>query len=582
MHGKLSVVLLIFVLVGACFSQGWERTYGEDGDDLGWSVIQTSDGGYFIAATTWPSTTSYSDLYLIKTNSLGDTLWTRVYGGFQCEEACQAKQTSDGGYAVVGWTGSFGAGYYDFYLIRTDPNGDTLWTRTYGGTGNDFAYGLAITPDGGFLLAGTYASDYYRISEGYVYLVRTDSVGDTLWTRTYGGTLSDVAYALALTADGGSIVAGATYSFGAGEDDVYVLKFDPAGDTLWARVYGGPENDAGYAVAQTSDGGYIIAGTTSSFGAGGYDVYLLRLNPDGDTLWTRTYGGANDDGAHSVAQTPDGGYILVGSTFSFGAGSNDVYIIKTDSVGNLLWQRTVGGHGNDAGSSLDLTTDGGFIITGYTTSSGAGGYDVYLVKADSFGYVDTTNFPPAFTICPSDTQVIIHGVAHMTFRAQDPDDDPITYSLIEGPEPPLFEHGQMLFRADSVGVFHFVITACDTHGACDTCEFYVTVVDTPDTDAIPEVGAKPKALSLQIQPNPFNSSCAIVALAGAVVEVYDLQGNRIATLSAPHSQSTRFKDCAGSFAEYIWSPDESVPSGIYIVRATKDNRTAIRRAILIR
>jgi len=157
----------------------------------------------------------------------------------------------------------------------------------------------------------------------------------TSWWKTYGGTASDAGRSVQQTSDGGYVIAGRTGSFGAGDDDVYLIKTSASGDTLWTRSYGGTDSDRGYSVQQTSDGGYIIAGLTESFGAGQADVYLIKTDASGDTLWTRTYGGTEYDLGCSVQQTADGGYIVAGYTRSYGAGNCDVYLIKTDSLGSV-------------------------------------------------------------------------------------------------------------------------------------------------------------------------------------------------------------------------------------------------------
>ena len=267
------------------------------------------------------------------------------------------------------------------------------WTRTYGGSSYDYGESVAQTSDGGYIVAGyTYSFG----AGGYdVYLVKTDAVGDTIWTRTYGGFDVDFGYSVAQTSDGGYIVAGETYSFGAGGSDVYIVKTDAVGDTLWTRTYGGSDYDYGRSVAQTSDGGYIVAGYTASFGAGSWDVYLVKTDGLGDTIWTRTYGGSDGDYSNSVAQTSDGGYIAAGYTSSFGAGYNDVYLVKTDAVGDTIWTRTYGGGNTDKGYSVAQTSDGGYIVAGYTRSFGAGEDDVYLVKTDSLGYTGIEENPPA-------------------------------------------------------------------------------------------------------------------------------------------------------------------------------------------
>ena len=216
-----------------------------------------------------------------------------------------------------------------------------------GGAADDWAYSVQQTADGGYIVAGY--TNSFGAGDYDFYLVKTNSQGDTLWTRTYGGSDDDWAYSVQQTADGGYIVAGYTYSFGAGDDDFYLVKTNSQGDTLWTRTYGGSGDDEAYSVQQTADGGYIVAGYTSSFGAGSGDFYLVKTNSQGDTLWTRTYGGSGYDGAYSVQQTADGGYIVAGYTGSFGAGSDDFYLVKTNSQGDTLWTRTYGGSSNDDG-----------------------------------------------------------------------------------------------------------------------------------------------------------------------------------------------------------------------------------------
>jgi len=199
------------------------------------------------------------------------------------------------------------------------------------------------------------------------------------WEKTFGGSGEEYGYSVRQTADGGYIIAGSTGSFGVG-DDVYLIKTDPNGNSQWQKAFGGSNDDQGWSVQQTSDGGYIIAGMTSSFDAGFHDVYLIKTDPNGNTQWEKTFGGSNYDFGFSVQKTSDGGYIIVGETSSFGAGSCDVYLIKTDPNGNLLWQKTFGGSDWDAGYSVQQTTDGGYIIAGTTESFGAGDLDVYLIK----------------------------------------------------------------------------------------------------------------------------------------------------------------------------------------------------------
>ncbi|RKX68987.1 hypothetical protein DRP53_09495 [candidate division WOR-3 bacterium] len=256
-----------------------------------------------------------------------DTLWTRTYGGTRDDWGYSVQQTTDNGYIIVGETGSYGAGSTDVYLIKTDADGDTLWTRTFGGTGRDYGYSVRQTTDGGYIIAGWTFS--YGAGGGDVYLIKTDANGDTLWTRTFGGQDCDCGWSVQQTTDNGYIIVGTTFGYGGGRADVYLIRTDADGDTLWTRTFGGVDDDYGYSVQQTSDNGYIITGYTKSYGVGG-DLYLIRTDADGDTLWTKTFGGPAGDCGWSVQQTTDNGYIITGVTTSYGAGENDVYLIKTE------------------------------------------------------------------------------------------------------------------------------------------------------------------------------------------------------------------------------------------------------------
>ncbi|HTW92442.1 MAG TPA: hypothetical protein VMH22_12135 [bacterium] len=380
----VSAVLLVLLLASfGQAQQNWTKTYGGPEANIGEAVRQTSDGGYI--ATGWTTSSGGHDtaVYLIKTKDTGDTLWTRTYGGSGGDFGYSVQQTSDGGFIVAGYTNSFGADSNDVYLIKTNASGDTLWTRTYGGTGDDEGYSVQQTSDRGYIIAGyTWAAG---LREYDFYLVKTDSFGDTLWTRTYGGNGDDYGYSVQQTSDGGYIVAGSTSSFGAGEDDAYLVKTNASGDTVWTRTYGGSSVEYVYSVQQTSDGGYVVAGSTNSYGAGRDDVYLVKTRASGDTAWTRTYGGSSSDGGYCVQQTSDRGYIVTGYTSSFGAGVEDVYLVKTDSLGDTLWTRTWGTTGDDWSTSVRQTSDGGYIVAG-TTSSETDWCDVWLIKTDANGH----------------------------------------------------------------------------------------------------------------------------------------------------------------------------------------------------
>jgi hypothetical protein len=380
----LSLFLGLPAVAGAQIT--FERWYGGTDDDYGYSVAQTSDEGYIVAGCTESFGAGGEDVYLIKTDATGDTLWTKTFGGTDDDGGYSVAQTSDGGYIIVGYTRSFGAGCEDVYLIKTNASGNAQWTTTFGGTNYDMGYSVAQTSDGGYIIAG----DTFSFGAGNddVWLIKTDATGNAQWARTFGGTNSDYDYgrSVAQTTDGGYIITGYTSSLGAGSWDVYLIKTDATGNAQWATTFGGTNYDMGYSVAQTMDGGYIITGVTKSFGAGNDDVWLIKTDATGNAQWTTTFGGVNSDYGRSVAQTTDGGYVITGYTRFFG-GNEDVYLIKTNASGDTLWTKTIGGvsNSNDYGYSVAQTSDGGYIITGYTHFCGA--ENVYLIKTDGQGLV---------------------------------------------------------------------------------------------------------------------------------------------------------------------------------------------------
>ena len=241
---------------------------------------------------------------------------------------------------------------------------------------------------------------------------------------TYGGGGNDYGRSIQQTEDGGYIVAGDTNSFGVGNSDAWILKLNSSGGVEWQKTYGGDNYDYGKSIQQTEDGGYIVAGDTSSFGAGNSDAWILKLNSTGEVEWQKTYGGGGNDSGLSIQQTKDGGYVVAGITYSFGASNSDAWILKLNSSGGVEWQKTYGGDGYDIGESIQQTS-GGYIVAGETKSNGAGLFDVWVFTMDSFGNkideeacgvlsISDTNTSPSSTealiedspITPENTEVV--------------------------------------------------------------------------------------------------------------------------------------------------------------------------------
>jgi len=584
----------------------WTRTYGGSDADYGYGVQQTSDGGYIIAGETASFGAGSYDIYLVKTDANGDTLWIRTYGGSGSDEARSVQQTTDGGYIIAGSTTSFGAGRSDVYLVKTDANGNTLWTRAYGGSNYDEAMFVQETTDGGYIIAGSTRS--FGAGGWDVYLLKTDANGDTLWTRTYGGSDYDDGWSGQQTADGGYIIAGATESFGAG-GDVYLVKTDANGDTLWTRTYGGSSWEVGSSLQQTADGGYVIGGCTDSFGAGG-DVYLVKTNANGNTLWTRAYGGADFEEATCVRQTTDGGYIVAAYTSSFGAGGDDVYLVKTDANGDTLWTRTYGGSDTDWGYSVQQTSDGRYIVAGYTESFGAGSRDVWLLKLVS------EQLPAvSIEIVPDNPPVTVPqgGSFGFTGTVTNNTEDPQVvdaWVMAVGPEPQGIYWGpfkefedlglapgqtrsahfnQRVPNLAPLGFYDYIAYSGDYPSTVvDSSYFQIEVITGEASGSTGWVLTGsflegdftdlPSEFTLSGNyPNPFNASTQIryevPATAHVKLEVYNLFGQKVATLVDGQQEA--------GYRSVTWEDSEAA-SGVYFYKLTAGDFTEVKRMTLLR
>lgn len=354
----------------------WEKEYGGPyNDDAKW-IENVSTGGFILVGGTTTTDTTWGDVSMIRINPWGDTLWTKQYGGIDGESAEGVRETPDGGFIVAGLTNSYGAGSSDFYVLRTDSNGDTLWTRTYGGPDYDAAYGMDLAHGGGYVITGVHQDSG---GDSDIYLVRIDDNGDTLWTNTYGGSAVDWAMRVRRTSDGGYIMVGETRSFADPIGDFYLVKVNSAGVLEWHQWYGGSSVDVGYDVCETSSGGYMAIGYTNSAGAGGADFFLVKTLADGDSIWTRTYGGTDYDTGMSITMATDYNYLIAGSTRSYGAGSMDAYVIKVGPSGDVIWDQTYGGADYDDGYSIQETPDEGVVICGRKYVSGMT-YQAYAVR----------------------------------------------------------------------------------------------------------------------------------------------------------------------------------------------------------
>lgn len=302
----------------------WTRNYGGQYRQVGYSIDETFDGGYIV--TGWVGEAS---LGLLRLDARGDSLWAKEYGDDnQSMFGYSVQQTSDSGFIVTGWIERYDLDdWRDVLLMKLDNNGDSLWTKRFGGEWNDIGFCVRQTSDGGYIVSGW--NGHTNESTISVYLIKTDENGDSVWSKTYS-EIEARAHGVDQTTDGGYIITGLKY-LGEYNYDAYLMKTDENGDILWTRIYGG-DGFVGYGVQQTLDGGYIVAGMTESVGAGNMDVYVIRTDANGDSLWATTYGGEYGDLGYSIQQTSDGGFIIAGLSYSFAPFSPDgyqIYLIKT-------------------------------------------------------------------------------------------------------------------------------------------------------------------------------------------------------------------------------------------------------------
>jgi PKD repeat protein len=372
-------------------STTFQKYFREGINDEGLRVVQASDGNYVIAGDMTRTASGLSDLFMIKINQQGDTLWEKTYGGTNYEGTSGAvpmgfAETSDKGFVMLSTTYSFGPMYTDIYLVRTDSMGNHLWSRTYGRTGTDYGLDIKELPGGGYIISGAVTPG----QTGYMdaALIRIDAGGDTLWTKMFGApALNDFVHSVDLATDGGFIAAGYTDNYGAGGQDYYLVKTDSLGNILWTKTYGTPDHDQCFCVDATSDGGYILTGIT---GNSNRDIGVIKTDASGNVLWARRYGGPSMENSWHIKQTADQGYIISGSTHAYAGpphNTSNALLVKTDSSGDTLWTRTYGNvQYQDVLYNASETSDGGYIVSGHTNfGTPFNGCDVYVVKTNSSG-----------------------------------------------------------------------------------------------------------------------------------------------------------------------------------------------------
>lgn len=363
-----------FLMIGMLISQNsFARMFSGTCDKYGWSVDETHDRGFIVLGHTHDFGAGSTDFMLLRLDPTGSLEWAKALGGPGQEYGCPVIQTSDLGFALAGWTNSFGAGAEDFLVIKLDPNGDLVWAKTIGGAGPDFPYSLTETADR-YLIVSGWTQSFGSGGNDFL-VVALDRDGTLVWAITFGEGGDDIALSSSVCMSGVDVwVAGKTTSYGI-QYEPLIIRLDRYGNLMWAStcgVNGGEEPQKMYrsSIVSTEPGdGFVFAGETSSHGAGGFDALVIRGSMT-ELEWVRTIGGARNDAAFSLTQTRDGGFVIGGWTESFSAGAKDFLIAKMDEGGNIVWSNAFGGPDEDYVQFVAHTSDGGLVAAGTSYSFG--------------------------------------------------------------------------------------------------------------------------------------------------------------------------------------------------------------------
>jgi len=370
---SLSCAIFIINVAHAQPDSLWSRTYGGDSSDVCNYILPLIGGGYILDGHTRSFGSGKADVWVLRTDMNGDTLWSRTYGGNGDDYGFQCVPMQAGGFALCCATESFGSGGFDAWLLRITDNGDSLWSRTFGGAGTDLCGNILQTDSGGFILAGY--TDSFGAGLNDMWLVRADANGDSLWSRTFGGAGQDQCFSMIADEAGGVILAGGTTSFGAGRNDMWMLAVSADGDSIWSRTYGtANRNERANCLVRTWDGAYALSGYRVN-AAGYFDCLIVRFASNRDRIWETTFPNRQNGYYRSLIETRDSALVVTGWTGNF----EDVWLAKISDSGDSLWSCTFGGDSSDVAMSVAQISDGGFVLAAQTKSFGARNWDFWIV-----------------------------------------------------------------------------------------------------------------------------------------------------------------------------------------------------------
>ncbi len=381
------IILISLIVISGCSSftpkTTWRKVYGYSKNELANSMIRTKDGNYILAGMS-NSKNPYGedDFYLLKIDEWGNILGEIFHFGERDDTANCVIETSDDGLLVLGESYSYATGISkDLYVIKYDKNGNIDWNKNFGGMDMDGGRCALEDSDGNYILVGWTRS--FGAGNSDFYILKLSPKGELIWNKTWGGNNFDEANCILETEDG-YLIVGYTLSYGSGGKDVALIKIDKNGNILWYKTYGGTKDDSGSSIVKTSDGNYLIVGLTFSYGIKG-DVYVLKIDSYGNVIWEKNFGGQESDEGNDVVETSNGDFVIVGNTRSFGCMGLGVYILRLSSSGDLLWQKVYDGEGDDDARTILEINNGDLLIGGFTRSWGAQASDVLILRLDSKG-----------------------------------------------------------------------------------------------------------------------------------------------------------------------------------------------------
>lgn len=472
--------------------------------------------------------TSYSSA-----QNIPNAIWDKTYGDSSCDVCKSVVLCEDGGFALAGYTYSFGVEMMDFWLVKTDENGDSCWSKTFGLEYMEECNSVIQSYDGGFVLVG-YSLEFSALMNSDIFMVKTDPEGNTLWSRLFSFNSAEYGRSVIQTSDGGYAVGGYVHSYFSPVSDFLLIKCDSLGRCEWWRTYDFGEHESLSQIIQTPDDCYVMAGRKGILSTTNRDFLLAKVDGTGNLLWWHTYDEGSPDDCHSAIQTEDYGFLLAGQTFINGGNDSDIYIVKTDSFGNCSWSRVIEGDSYECCWSAKQTSDGGYALLGHSHYPA---YDVILVKTDQYGYPLWTNYYGGL-------------------------DGEMGYSLAQIPEE------------------GFILAGMTNSFGAGNCDFWLVRVDSAGGNL--EILNKhsltaDKFCLISNYPNPFNSSTTITFTLdrrqSVKLVINDVLGRQITVLANGIFESGECR--------IPWDADGS-PSGMYYSTIIIGNRRESAPLLLLK